>query len=67
MTFHIYKDSNSEWRWRLKAANGKVIADSGEGYNTKEACRAGIELVKGASGAPIVEDLEGTHGAGNTP
>ena len=53
MKFHVYKDHKGEWRWRLKAANGKVLADSGEGYNSKQACKAGIELVKTAS---VVED-----------
>jgi uncharacterized protein YegP (UPF0339 family) len=46
MKFHVYKDSKDEWRWRLKAANGKVIADSGEDYTTKQACKDGIDLVK---------------------
>ncbi len=53
MKFHIYKDSRNEYRWHLKAANGKVIADSGEGYSSKQACKDGIELVKKAT---IVED-----------
>ena len=56
MKFHIYKDAAGEWRWRLKAANGKVLADSGEGYNTKQACKDGIQLVKDAATAPVVED-----------
>jgi uncharacterized protein YegP (UPF0339 family) len=61
MKFHIYKDSRGEWRWRLKAANGKILAESGEGYNTKQACKEGIELVKGAVSAAVVEDFEGPH------
>ena len=56
MKFHIYKDAAGEWRWRLKAANGKVLADSGEGYNTKQACKDGIDLVKAVSTAPVVDD-----------
>lgn len=31
-TFETYKDKKKEWRWRLKANNGKVIADSAESY-----------------------------------
>src|SRR5262249_23176662 len=30
--FEIYKDKSGQFRWRLKANNGKIIADSGEGY-----------------------------------
>lgn len=35
MKFEIYKDRKKEWRWRLKARNGKIIAVSGEGYKRK--------------------------------
>lgn len=28
-----YMDSRGEWRWRLIARNGRIIADSGEGYS----------------------------------
>ena len=56
MKFHIYKDYKGEWRWRLKAANGKILADSGESYTTKQACREDVQLIKGASSSPVVED-----------
>jgi uncharacterized protein len=35
MHFEVYKDSKGEWRWRLIARNGRVLADSGEGYKSK--------------------------------
>ncbi len=38
-TFHVYQDKKGEHRWRLKSKNGRVVADSGEGYKT----RAGVE------------------------
>lgn len=31
----IYRDNKSEFRWRMKSANNKIIADSGEGYKTR--------------------------------
>lgn len=34
-TLEIYKDRKKEWRWRLRARNGKIVADSGEGYKRK--------------------------------
>jgi uncharacterized protein YegP (UPF0339 family) len=30
-----YRDIRGEWRWHMKAPNGQVIADSGEGYSSK--------------------------------
>lgn len=30
--YRIYQDAAGEWRWRLVAVNGKIVADSGEGY-----------------------------------
>lgn len=53
LAFHVFKDAAGEWRWRLVAGNGKRIAGSGEGYKSKAACLAAIELVKQASSAPI--------------
>ncbi len=53
--FEIYKDKAGEYRFRLKAGNGEVIA-TGEGYSSKQACENGIESVKkNAPSAEIVE------------
>lgn len=30
-----YADAAGEWRWRLVAGNGEVLADSGEGYASR--------------------------------
>lgn len=48
MHFETYQDAAGEWRWRLKADNGRTIADSGEGYKNRLDCIEGIELVKDA-------------------
>lgn len=55
MAYYIYRDVNSQWRWRLVAGNGKQIANSGEGYYNKTDCLAAINLVKGSSTAPVYE------------
>ena len=44
--FEFYQDRKGEHRWRLKGANGKVIADSGEGYKTAAGARRGAEATK---------------------
>ena len=43
--YEIYTDKGGEFRFRLKAKNGEIIATS-EGYKTKPSCLNGIESVK---------------------
>ncbi len=45
-TFTMYKDNNGDFRWNLRHSNGNVIADSGQGYKSKESAIAGITSVK---------------------
>ena len=53
--FEIYEDKGGEFRFRLKATNGQVIATS-EGYKAKASCLNGVESVKkNAVDAEIVE------------
>ncbi|TQL44977.1 hypothetical protein FB562_2386 [Homoserinimonas aerilata] len=54
--FELYTDKGGEFRFRLKAGNGEVIALSSEGYTTKAAAKNGIESIrKNAPDAPVVE------------
>jgi len=54
-TFEIYKDNRGEFRFRLRASNGEVIAVS-EGYASKESCIKGIDSVRiNAASAGIIE------------
>ena len=43
--FEMYTDKKGEFRFRLKATNGEIIAAS-EGYKAKASCLNGIESVK---------------------
>ena len=53
--FEMYVDKAGEYRFRLKATNGQVIA-TGEGYKALAGCLNGIESVKkNAADAEIVE------------
>lgn len=54
--FEIYKDKAGEFRFRLKATNGQVIA-TGEGYTTHANCINGVESVKkNAVDAEIIKE-----------
>lgn len=54
--FEMYQDKAGEFRFRLKATNGQIIAVS-EGYTTKANCENGIASVqKNAVDAEIIEE-----------
>lgn len=54
--FEMYADKAGEFRFRLKATNGQIIA-TGEGYKTHVNCVKGIESVKkNAPDATITEE-----------
>jgi len=56
--FEIYKNASGQFRFRLKAPNGEIIA-AGEAYTTKDACKNGIASVKeNAPKAEIVDLAE---------
>ena len=46
LKFEIYQDNAKEYRWRLKAANGAILATSGQGYKAKADCKNGVERIK---------------------
>lgn len=53
--FQLFRDKAGQFRFRLTATNGKIIAVS-EGYGTKAACENGIDSVK--TNAPEAETVE---------
>lgn len=54
-TFEIYK-SGDQFRFRLKAANGEIVA-TGESYTTKQEVERGVEAVKNAAASAEIDDL----------
>ena len=54
--FEMYEDKGGEFRFRLKARNGQIIAVS-EGYTTKASCENGIESVKKNAPEADVEEI----------
>ena len=54
--FEMYTDKAGEFRFRLKATNGQIIA-TGEGYKTLSSCENGVESVKkNAPEAEVVKE-----------
>lgn len=55
--FEIFTNKKGQYRWRLRANNNKIIADSAESYIGKSSCKRGIELVKLQSRNAKVADI----------
>jgi uncharacterized protein YegP (UPF0339 family) len=43
--FEVYQGRDGSWYWHLKDTNGLKIADSGQGYSSKERAVEGIQNV----------------------
>jgi uncharacterized protein YegP (UPF0339 family) len=57
--FEIYKDARFEFRWRFKANNGRILAESAEGYNNPANCEHAIILIKQqVANAGVRNDLQ---------
>lgn len=56
--FELYTDAQGKYRFRLKAANGEIIA-SGEAYESKSGALNGIDSIRrNASDATLVDQTE---------
>ena len=54
--FEVYLDKRGEYRFRLKARNGEIIA-TGEGYKAKASCLKGIDSIRrNAPESPVVKE-----------
>lgn len=38
-TVETFKGRGSQFYWRMKAHNGRIVADGGEGYNTRSGAK----------------------------
>jgi uncharacterized protein len=44
--FVVYADNAGNWRWRLRARNGELVATSSETYASKQSAKASVKLVQ---------------------
>ncbi len=54
--FKIYKDANGDLQWRFQANNGKILAESVEGYNNRANCEHAIILIKQQVANAMISD-----------
>ena len=56
MYFEIYKDKAGEFRFRIRATNGNILASS-EGYKAKASAVNAIDRIKSDAKTAATEDL----------
>lgn len=54
--FTFYSDLANQHRWRLTATNGRIIADSGQGYTNLHDCHRGADLVVSTGATTPIDD-----------
>lgn len=53
----VYLDTRKEWRWQIvSTGNGKILADSAEGYKNHSDCMHALDLIRGWLASAAVED-----------
>ena len=57
--FELYQDEQGAFRWRFRASTGEMIADSSEGYRTKEDCERALALLRLTAATAPVQDSDG--------
>lgn len=57
----IFKDTAGQWRFRVRAGNGQIVAQS-EGYTTKRGASKGVRALKRA-----VDGADGIKPEGGKP
>ncbi|WP_167837343.1 HVO_2922 family protein [Halosimplex halophilum] len=58
--FEVFEDRGGKWRWRLRHRNGNIIADSAQGYSSRQKAEQGLESVRtnAAGAAAVREEVE---------
>jgi uncharacterized protein YegP (UPF0339 family) len=57
-SFTLYKDKKGEIRWNLKTKNGRIVAESGEGFKRMQGALRSIHAVTGFFITAEIEGLE---------
>jgi len=55
----VYRDTAGEYRWRRSAPNGRILADSSEGYRHKDECERMARRVNGPPSERLLYDISG--------
>ncbi len=54
--FEVYEDRSRQYRFRLRATNGEIVAN-GEAYTSRSSAREGCRAVQRAAAGASIEDV----------
>lgn len=57
----FYKGEDNDWRWRYVRKNGRILADSAEGYSRRAAAVKAASLVTGRTVVFVLKGLVPNH------
>lgn len=55
MVADIYRDLARQFRWRIRAANNKILAVSSESYVSKAGAQYSLSLIIGSTSIPVYD------------
>lgn len=56
--FELYEDKSGKYRWRLVHRNGNIIADSSQGYSSKQKAQQGLNAVRRDALGGVIIDIQ---------
>jgi uncharacterized protein YegP (UPF0339 family) len=56
--WEIYKDEGGKYRWRLRAANSRIVASSGESFVSKYGAEMAILIAQRAATTTVVVEAD---------
>lgn len=54
MKFEIYQGKDKKWYWRVRADNGKIVADGAQGYANKGSAKRAVKTFRGHMGLKYI-------------
>ena len=57
--FEVYADQNDDWQWRCLYEDNTIIADSPEGYATRDDAESAIERVRPSASSAAIHTIDG--------
>ncbi len=55
--FELFRDKRSEWRWRFRATNGRIVFITSEGYKNRKDAIAAMDLARSTNASTAMKEV----------